>query len=93
MPIVLKSGSLNLLEPTGPVQACNRTAVAYTQGGPKVGIQCIVYKLLYNYFWHILYIYIYRCVCVCVCVCFVHFLVWIINHLNNKPISICYLAL
>jgi hypothetical protein len=23
MPIVLKSGSLNLLEPSGPVQACN----------------------------------------------------------------------
>ena len=23
MPIILKSGSLNLLEPSGPVQACN----------------------------------------------------------------------
>ena len=26
MPIVLKSGSLNLLEPSGPVQACNGIA-------------------------------------------------------------------
>jgi len=28
MPIVLKSGSLNLLEPSGPVQACNKIALA-----------------------------------------------------------------
>jgi hypothetical protein len=27
---VLKSGSLNLLEPSGPVQACNRIAFAFT---------------------------------------------------------------
>ena len=27
MPIVLKSGNLNLLEPSGPVQACNGTAL------------------------------------------------------------------
>jgi hypothetical protein len=27
---VKKSGSLNLLEPCGPVQACNGTAVAFT---------------------------------------------------------------
>jgi hypothetical protein len=27
MPSVLKSGSLNLLEPSGPVQACNRIAL------------------------------------------------------------------
>ena len=27
MPIVFKSGSLNLLEPSGPVQACNGTAL------------------------------------------------------------------
>ena len=31
MPIVLKSGSLNLLEPSGPVQACNATALSKTQ--------------------------------------------------------------
>ena len=30
MPIVLKSGSLNLLEPSGPVQACNGIAFAFT---------------------------------------------------------------
>ena len=27
MPIVLKSGSLNLMEPSGPVQACNEIAL------------------------------------------------------------------
>jgi len=27
VPIVLKSGSINLLEPSGPVQACNGTAL------------------------------------------------------------------
>ena len=27
VPIVLKSGSLNLLEPSGPVQACDRIAL------------------------------------------------------------------
>jgi hypothetical protein len=27
LPIVLKSGSLNLLEPSGPVQACNGIAL------------------------------------------------------------------
>ena len=27
MPIVLKSGSLNILEPSGPVQACNGIAL------------------------------------------------------------------
>jgi hypothetical protein len=29
-PIVLKSGSLNLLEPSGPVKACNGIALAFT---------------------------------------------------------------
>ena len=29
MPIVLKSGSLDLLEPSGPVQACNGIALLY----------------------------------------------------------------
>ena len=29
MPIVLKSGSLNLLEPPGPLQACNGTALTF----------------------------------------------------------------
>jgi hypothetical protein len=29
MPIVLKSGSLNLLEPSGPVQVCNESALPY----------------------------------------------------------------
>jgi len=30
VPIVLKSGSLNLLEPLGPVQACNGIALPFT---------------------------------------------------------------
>ena len=30
VPIVLKSGSLNLLEPSGPVQACLGTALLFT---------------------------------------------------------------
>jgi hypothetical protein len=29
VPIVLKSGSLNLLEPSGPVQACNGIALTF----------------------------------------------------------------
>jgi len=29
VPIVLKSGSLNLLEPSGPIQACNGIALPY----------------------------------------------------------------
>jgi len=30
MPAVLKSGSLNLLEPSGPVEACNGIALPFT---------------------------------------------------------------
>ena len=30
VPIVLKSGSLNLPEPSGPVQACNGIALPFT---------------------------------------------------------------
>jgi len=30
MPIVLKSGSLNLLEPSGPIQACNGIDLPFT---------------------------------------------------------------
>jgi hypothetical protein len=36
VPIVLKSGSLNLMEPYGPVQACNGIAVI---GGPFPGVK------------------------------------------------------
>jgi hypothetical protein len=32
VPIVLKSGSLNLLELSGPVQACNGIALPFTNG-------------------------------------------------------------
>jgi len=29
--VVMKSGNLNFLEPSGPLQACNGTAAAFTQ--------------------------------------------------------------
>jgi hypothetical protein len=32
VPIVLKSGSLNLLEPSGPVKACNGIALPLSKG-------------------------------------------------------------
>ena len=32
MPIVFKSGSLKLLQHSGPVQACNGTALPFTDG-------------------------------------------------------------
>jgi len=32
VPIVKKSGSVNLLEPCGSVQACNGTALSFTYG-------------------------------------------------------------
>jgi hypothetical protein len=35
VPIVLKPGSLNLLEPSGPVQACNGTALPTLAYGIK----------------------------------------------------------
>ena len=31
--VVTKSGNLNFLEPSGPVQACNGTALPFTEGG------------------------------------------------------------
>jgi hypothetical protein len=38
VPIVLKSGSLNLLEPSGPVEACNGIALLfYLHGGTMAG--------------------------------------------------------
>jgi hypothetical protein len=37
MPIVLKSESLNLLDPSGPVQACNGIALSFT---PMYQVYC-----------------------------------------------------
>jgi hypothetical protein len=34
VPTVLKSGSFNLLEPSGPVKACNGIALPYIKYGP-----------------------------------------------------------
>jgi len=45
MPNVLKSGSLNLLEPSGPVQACNGIALPFTFKGTKNGNGIFVYAL------------------------------------------------
>ena len=60
VPIVLKSGSLNLLEPSGPVQACNGIALPFTcvQNDPFHSIQfwgkclhraCLTLRLLMSY--------------------------------------------
>jgi len=38
VPIVLKSGSLNLLEPSGPVQACNGIALPFFKNGHSLMI-------------------------------------------------------
>jgi hypothetical protein len=38
MPIVLKSGSLNLLEPSGPVQGCNGVAFASLWARLRAGL-------------------------------------------------------
>ena len=47
MPIVLKSGSLNLLEPSGPVQACNGIALPLLY---PVTYDCIEMLWIYNEF-------------------------------------------
>ena len=54
MPIVLKSGSLNLLEPSGPIQACNGIAVSFIPviildiSSVTYTLQLIVQFLLFN---------------------------------------------
>ena len=40
MPIVLNSGSLNLLEPSGPVQACNGIALPFLTVLDNTGMSC-----------------------------------------------------
>ena len=54
MPIVLKSGSLNLLEPSGPVQACNGIALSFLYG-------CIFCILLFNF---VSYVFLILCLCI-----------------------------
>jgi hypothetical protein len=56
----LKSGSLNLLETSGRVQACNGIALPLSL---TFLISQNADRLIYIY----IYIYIYVCVCVCVC--------------------------
>ena len=56
MPIVLKSGNLSLLEPSGPVQACNGIALPFIYDWQECGL-----------YFHILSVHM--CVCACVCAC------------------------
>ena len=47
--IVLKSGSLNLLEPSGPVQACNGIALTLPNTSEYfVGTSSVVYRYVTN---------------------------------------------
>jgi hypothetical protein len=39
VPIVLKSGSLNLLEPSGPVKGCNGIALPYTSDKARIEME------------------------------------------------------
>jgi hypothetical protein len=74
VPIVLKSGSLNLLEPSGPVKACNGIAV------PVLCVlfvcKCVMYcchrvsaQLRLNKYVNKYKKYHIKCVCVCVISC------------------------
>jgi hypothetical protein len=42
VPIVKKSGSLDLLEPSGPVQACNGTAASFMSEWPISSCLCFI---------------------------------------------------
>jgi hypothetical protein len=45
MPIVLKSGSLNLLEPSGPVKACNGIDLPFNYIAMEVAIYIKEHKI------------------------------------------------
>jgi len=49
VPIVLKSGSLNLLEPYGPVQACNGIVLYVYIKGAFVGVMSGQFNLLRDF--------------------------------------------
>ena len=49
MLIVLKSGSLNLLEPSGPVQACNGIALPFTIKGKIFGKKLLNIKCAFSF--------------------------------------------
>jgi len=44
--IVLKSGSLNLLEPSGPVQACNGIAFTYRNYSIVINLDFYIYHVI-----------------------------------------------
>jgi hypothetical protein len=47
VPIVLKSGSLNLLEPSGPVKACSGIILPFTMYYIQISVDCIFLICLY----------------------------------------------
>jgi hypothetical protein len=54
MPIVLKSGILKLLEPSGPVQACNEIALPFfTNIKSRINISRKVCRLFLCVFWYL----------------------------------------
>ena len=57
MPIVLKSGSLSLLEPTGPVQACNGIALPFTQSLLYFPKNAIYFEILILFFFQIIIVF------------------------------------
>ena len=65
--VVMKSRNLNMLEPFGPLQACNRTALYISYGSPfgVAGTFQTYPTLTYRWlnYWKL---------CVCVCVCVMH---------------------
>ena len=65
----MKSGNLNFLEPSGPLETCNGTALPLPLHCLKTVLilKIPVKDLLADV--PLIYIYIYMCVCVCVCVC------------------------
>ena len=64
MPIVLKSWSLDLLEPSGPVQACVWIALPFTHRIEPATFRLVSQCL--NRLRHRL-LCVFMCVCVCVC--------------------------
>ena len=63
VPIVLKSGNLNLLEPSGPVQACNGIALPFFLITSQANMQstCSQFFFIFLFSVHTLFAYV-RCV-------------------------------
>ena len=59
----MKSGNLNVLEPSGPLQACNRTALPLPFGALMITICTVFFMPLYLGVFSIHYIYIHITFC------------------------------